>query len=118
MIDVGLTSATVGFAPDRPATSTTIEEAGPRLPMPVSWVALPLAFAAALSTVPGVIHVTAADSTAIYERDNSTYNASSSRARSIRDLGWTTERAAAMRHKLAAFADDWSDPAMDAYDDL
>ena len=39
------------------------------------------------------------------------------RVRDISELGWTTEKAAAMRHKFAAFADDWNDPAMDAYDE-
>lgn len=36
----------------------------------------------------------------------------------IADLGWTPEQAAAIRAQLAAFADDWDDPAMDVYDEL
>lgn len=36
--------------------------------------------------------------------------------RLVSELGWTTEQAAATRHKLAAWAEDWNDPAMDVYD--
>ena len=33
----------------------------------------------------------------------------------IRDLGWTRERAREARAKLATFAFDWDDPSMDIY---
>jgi hypothetical protein len=33
----------------------------------------------------------------------------------IRDLGWTRERAREVRAKLATFAVDWDDPSMDIY---
>lgn len=36
----------------------------------------------------------------------------------IHDLGWTPEKAFAVRNQLAAFAEDWDDPAMDVYNDL
>jgi hypothetical protein len=35
----------------------------------------------------------------------------------IRDLGWTRERAREVRAKLATFADDWDDPSMDVYNE-
>lgn len=35
----------------------------------------------------------------------------------IRDLGWTRERAREVRAKLAAFAADWDDPCMDIYNE-
>jgi hypothetical protein len=33
----------------------------------------------------------------------------------IRDLGWTRERAREVRAKLATFAVDWDEPSMDIY---
>lgn len=36
----------------------------------------------------------------------------------IDDLGWTREKAAEVRGALSAFAEDWDDPKMDAYNDL
>jgi len=35
----------------------------------------------------------------------------------IRDLGWTRERAREVRAKLATFAVDWDDPSMDIYNE-
>jgi len=35
----------------------------------------------------------------------------------IRDLGWTRERAREVREKLATFAVDWDDPSMDIYNE-
>lgn len=35
----------------------------------------------------------------------------------IRDLGWTRERAREVRAKLATFAVDWDDPRMDIYNE-
>ena len=35
----------------------------------------------------------------------------------IRDLGWTRERAREVRAKLASFAADWDDPRMDIYNE-
>ena len=35
----------------------------------------------------------------------------------IRDLGWTRERAREVRAKLATFAVDWDDPGMDIYNE-
>jgi hypothetical protein len=35
----------------------------------------------------------------------------------IRDLGWTRERAKEVRAKLATFAVDWDDPSMDVYNE-
>jgi hypothetical protein len=35
----------------------------------------------------------------------------------IRDLGWTRERAREVRAKLAAFAVDWDDASMDVYNE-
>ncbi len=35
----------------------------------------------------------------------------------IRDLGWTRERAREVRAKLATFALDWDDPSMDIYNE-
>ena len=35
----------------------------------------------------------------------------------IRDLGWTRERAREVRAKLATFAVDWDDPSMDVYNE-
>jgi len=34
----------------------------------------------------------------------------------VRELGWTKEMVAEARRRLASVADDWDDPAMDAYD--
>ena len=36
----------------------------------------------------------------------------------IRDLGWTRDRAREVRAKLATFALDWDDPSMDIYNEL
>jgi|YNPBryBLVA2012_1023415.scaffolds.fasta_scaffold54204_1 hypothetical protein len=36
----------------------------------------------------------------------------------ISDLGWTQERAAAIRSQLASFTQDWDDPRMDVYNEL
>jgi hypothetical protein len=36
--------------------------------------------------------------------------------RSIADLGWTIDEAAATRARLLAFEEDWNAPGMDAYD--
>jgi hypothetical protein len=36
----------------------------------------------------------------------------------IRDLGWTRDRAREVRAKLATFAVDWDDPSMDIYNEL
>jgi hypothetical protein len=36
----------------------------------------------------------------------------------IRDLGWTRERAREVRAKLATFAADWDDASMDVYNEL
>ena len=33
----------------------------------------------------------------------------------IEDLGWTPEYAQVVRARLASFAEDWDDPAMDVY---
>ncbi len=35
----------------------------------------------------------------------------------IRDLGWTRERAKKVRAKLATFAVDWDDASMDIYNE-
>jgi len=35
----------------------------------------------------------------------------------IRDLGWTRERAREVRAELASFAADWDDPRMDIYNE-
>ena len=35
----------------------------------------------------------------------------------IRDLGWTRERAREVRAKLATFAADWDDSSMDIYNE-
>jgi hypothetical protein len=35
----------------------------------------------------------------------------------IRDLGWTRERAREVRAKLATFALDWDDASMDVYNE-
>jgi hypothetical protein len=35
----------------------------------------------------------------------------------IRDLGWTRERAREVRAKLGTFAVDWDDPRMDIYNE-
>ncbi len=35
----------------------------------------------------------------------------------IRDLGWTRERAREVRATLASFAVDWDDPSMDVYNE-
>jgi hypothetical protein len=35
----------------------------------------------------------------------------------IRDLGWTRERAREVRAKLATFAVDWDDASMDVYNE-
>ena len=35
----------------------------------------------------------------------------------IRDLGWTRERAREVRAQLATFAVDWDDPSMDVYNE-
>jgi hypothetical protein len=39
------------------------------------------------------------------------------RVLSIRDLGWTEDMARNVRARLASFAEDWDDPAMDVYDE-
>ena len=36
----------------------------------------------------------------------------------IADLGWSPEKAAAVRAELASFAQDWDDPRMDVYNEL
>ena len=36
----------------------------------------------------------------------------------IRDLGWTRERAREVRAKLTTFAADWDDASMDVYNEL
>ena len=54
----------------------------------------------------------------IYTSDSATFNERAARVHYISELGWTTEQAATMRHKLAAWAEDWNDPAMDVYDAL
>lgn len=36
----------------------------------------------------------------------------------IDDLGWTKSKAALIRAQLSAFAEDWDDPSMNAYDAL
>ena len=98
----------------RPKASPTIADALSRL-------ASPLAIAGALRIVSNAstaIHRRDQDFMAIYAGDSATFNASARRVRSVSELGWTVEQAAAMRHRLSAFADDWNDPAMDAYDAL
>jgi hypothetical protein len=35
----------------------------------------------------------------------------------VKQLGWTEEVARDVRAQLAAFAEDWDDPAMDVYDE-
>ncbi|MBM3129922.1 MAG: hypothetical protein FJ009_15035 [Chloroflexi bacterium] len=42
-------------------------------------------------------------------------NPSLSSQLTIGDLGWTQERAAAIRAQLASFTQDWDDPRMDVY---
>jgi hypothetical protein len=37
---------------------------------------------------------------------------------SIQELGWTKEKAAEIRHRLASFSEDWEVPGMEVYDDL
>ncbi len=37
---------------------------------------------------------------------------------SIQELGWTEEQTAEIRHRLAAFEEDWDAPGMEIYDDL
>ncbi len=36
---------------------------------------------------------------------------------SIDDLGWSREKAAGVRSKLASFIEDWDDPRMDIYNE-
>jgi hypothetical protein len=75
----------------------------------------------ALSVVPNVSTIVRQrdhDYIVIYAVDSATFHARATPGRSISELGWTTEQAAALRHKLSAWADDWNDPAMDAYDAL
>jgi hypothetical protein len=36
----------------------------------------------------------------------------------IADLGWSPEKAAAVRAQLASFVEDWDDPRMDVYNGL
>ena len=43
--------------------------------------------------------------------------ARSTKRLTIHDLGWTRERAREVRAKLATFAVDWDDPAMDIYNE-
>lgn len=54
----------------------------------------------------------------IYARDSATFNEHSGRTHYISELGWTREQAASVRHQLAAWVEDWDDPAMDVYDAL
>ena len=36
----------------------------------------------------------------------------------IADLGWTTNKAAAVQAKLASFVEDWDGPRLDVYNEL
>jgi hypothetical protein len=84
--------------------------------------AVPFALIGALSGLPSV------GGTVVHEREGAfrptdqggtaTFYSTVARSRPIGELGWTAEQGSALRHKLAAFAQDWDDPAMDAYDAL
>lgn len=39
-------------------------------------------------------------------------------ARTIDELGWTTQEAAETRARLASFEDDWNAPGMEIYDEV
>jgi len=102
-----LASQAVGGGLTRASVGRTISDA-------LSRRALPIALAGSLSVVPNV-------STTVSEgdvSDSATFNERAARIHYISELGWTTAQAATMRHKLAAWAEDWNDPAMDVYDAL
>jgi hypothetical protein len=112
---VDLVVQEVGTGAVRPAATRTLADALSQLRF-----ALPLALSA-LTIVPNVsttVRQPEHDYFAIYEADSTTFNDQAAPVHHISELGWTTEQASAMRHKLSAFADDWNVPAMDAYDAL
>ncbi len=109
-----LVNQVVGGSSTRPAGSRTIADALSRLGQSIASVRRPSIVVDVSASVRQREH----DYINIYAGDSATFNARSMPARSISELGWTTERATAMRYKLAAWADDWNDPAMDAYDAL
>jgi hypothetical protein len=83
--------------------------------------ALTIALVSALSIVPNATTAVRQhdhDYMVIYAGNSATFGARAAHARPISELGWTAEQAAAMRHRFAAFADDWDDPDMDVYDAL
>jgi hypothetical protein len=84
--------------------------------------AVPFALLGVLSSLPGggatVIPGPEGVLLAADQSGTLTFHLSTARHRPINQLGWSGEQAAVLRHKLAAFAQDWDDPAMDAYDAL
>ena len=84
--------------------------------------AVPFALLGALSSLPGAgATVVQGPQSVLLAADQSgtvTFHTGMARPRPISELGWTAEQAAALRHKMAAFAQDWDDPAMDVYDAL
>jgi hypothetical protein len=88
----------------------------------VSRLVLPLALMGAMSAAPTdgatVVRQHEGVFVVVDRSGTATFRSSVARSRPISELGWTVEQAAAMRHKLGAFAQDWDDPAMDVYDAL
>jgi hypothetical protein len=119
---VQLLSATYADLASREAASgLTRLSPGKSLADALSRLALPLALAGTLSIVPNVataVRERESGQVHIYSRDSATFNEHSARTHHISELGWTREQAAAVRHQLAAWAEDWNDPAMDVYDAL
>ena len=61
------------------------------------------------------------DATMLSPSSTSVYvqrNCVTSGALTIASLGWSREKAAAVRASLASFASGWDDPDMDIYDEL
>ena len=109
-----LASQAVGGGLTRASVGRTISDA-------LSRRALPIALAGSLSVVPNVSTTVSEGDLShvnIYVSDSATFNERAARIHYISELGWTTAQAATMRHKLAAWAEDWNDPAMDVYDAL
>jgi hypothetical protein len=119
---VQLLSATyAGLATQAAVGGLTRASAGRGIADALSRLALPIALAGSLSIVPNVTTtVRERDSSHvhIYASDSATFNEHAARVHHISELGWTREQAASLRHQLAAWAEDWNDPAMDVYDAL
>lgn len=84
--------------------------------------AVPFALLGVLTSLPGagatVVPVPEGVLLAADQSGTVTFHITTPRPRPMSGLGWSAEQAAALRHKLAAFAQDWDDPAMDVYDAL